>query len=88
MTKLKNGWIAFNLRTAGAVRRSCENYTPLKTFPTARMIYAMMATQKAWAVINGIATKVPMMASTAKINEMTKTAVVGGDKFISSPPSH
>jgi hypothetical protein len=26
------------------------------------------------------------MASTAKISEMTKTAVVGGDKFISSPP--
>jgi hypothetical protein len=44
------------------------------------MIYAMIATQKACALINGIATKVPMMASTAKINEMTKTEVVGGDK--------
>jgi hypothetical protein len=29
-----------------------------------------------------------MTASTAKISEMTKTAVVGGDKFISSPPSY
>jgi hypothetical protein len=48
----------------------------------------MMATQKALALINGIVTKVPMMASTAKIKEMTKTAVVGGDEFNSSPPSY
>ena len=37
---------------------------------------------EALVLINGIATKVPMIASTAKIREMTKTAVVGGDKFI------
>ena len=48
----------------------------------------MIATQKALALINGIATNVPIMASTAKISEMMKTAVVGGDKFISSPPSY
>jgi hypothetical protein len=48
----------------------------------------MIATQKALALIKGIATNVPIMASTAKISEMTKTAVVGGDKFISSPPSY
>jgi hypothetical protein len=46
-----------------------------------------MATQKALGVITGIAAKVLITASTAKINEMAKTAVVGGDKFISSPPS-
>ena len=39
---------------------------------------------EALVLINGIATKVPMIASTAKISEMTKTAVVGGDKFIST----
>ena len=43
-----------------------------------------LATQQALVLINGIATKVPMIASTAKISEMTKTAVVGGDKFIST----
>jgi hypothetical protein len=48
----------------------------------------MIATQKAWALINGIWTKALMIASTAKITEMIKTAVVGGDKFIFSPPSY
>jgi len=28
-----------------------------------------------------------MMAKTAKITEMMNTAVVGGERFISSPPS-
>jgi hypothetical protein len=48
-------------------------------------MYATMATQKAWVLINGIATKVLITANTAKISETIKTAVVGGDKFISSP---
>ena len=36
----------------------------------------------------GIATKVLITANTAKISETMKTAVVGGDKFISSPPRY
>src|SRR5262249_37970305 len=37
-----------------------------------------MATQKAWPLMNGIATNVPMMARTANTTEMMNTAVVGG----------
>ena len=46
-----------------------------------------MATQKAWPLMNGIATNVPMMAKTANTTEMMNTAVVGGERFLSSPPS-
>jgi hypothetical protein len=35
--------------------------------------------------MNGIATNLPMMANAAKIIEIMKIAVVGGDRFISSP---
>ena len=38
----------------------------------------MMATQKALALMTGIATNVPMIAKTAKTTEMMNTAVVGG----------
>jgi hypothetical protein len=48
----------------------------------------MIATQKALALITGIEAKVLITASTAKMSEMAKTAVVGGDKFISGPPSY
>jgi hypothetical protein len=44
----------------------------------------MMATQKALALMTGIATNVPMIAKTAKTTEMMNTAVVGGDRFISN----
>jgi len=37
----------------------------------------MMATQKALALMTGIATNVPMIAKTAKTTEMMNTAVVG-----------
>jgi hypothetical protein len=46
-----------------------------------------MATQTALALMNGSATKVPMMAKTAKIAETTNTAVVGAERFMSNPPS-
>jgi hypothetical protein len=37
--------------------------------------------------MKGIATNLPIMANAAKISDITKTAVDGGVRFISSPPS-
>jgi len=48
----------------------------------------MIANQEAWALINGIWKEALIVGSTAKITEMIKTAVVGGDKFVFVPPSH
>jgi hypothetical protein len=45
----------------------------------------MMETQKPWSVTNGIGANLPITAKAAKISDIMKTTVDGGDRFISQP---
>ncbi len=53
--------------------------------PQARITKAVAMTQKPWSVMTGIWMNAPMMANAARIIEITKTMVVGGDRLNLQP---